>query len=202
MNWRTTAVLFVVLAGLVGFLVWQNQQEETAVLTDNPLPTVPATPVRTTLISTTNDGIEGLTITNLATGENVLFVQTTLGEWQQTEPTESAVISDTLNTAVAGLLNLTSTRTLNADENPLSAYGLDEPSHQISVLVDDEGTEQLIRVTLLVGDETAVGSSTYVQKEGDGRVHLLPAGIVENLLNLLIDPPLIEPTPPPSEQEG
>ena len=52
-----------------------------------------------------------------------------------------------------------------------------------------------MRITLLIGDQSPVGTTTYVLREGDGRIHLLPSGILENLINLLEEPPIPEEEP-------
>lgn len=192
MNWRTTGLLFLVLAGLIGYVVWDSRQEETAVSSTESTPEIPPTPVRVTLIATTNDSIQGIGIKDLAEDDEVLYTQAEPGAWQQTLPEESAVISATLNTAVSGILNLTSTRTLSADENDLSAYGLDAPAHQINIAINNAEEDRVVRVTLLVGNQTPVGTANYIIKEGDPRIHIVPNGLIENLTNLLTDPPLAD----------
>ena len=119
----------------------------------------------------------------------MLFTQPGADIWMQIEPEETAVYSNTISTAVAGIINLTSTRTLSANEE-LAAYGLEEPTHEINVVVNQPDVDQIIRVTLLVGDSSPVGTTTYVLREGDSRVHLIPSGIIENLINLLEEPPI------------
>lgn len=199
MNWRNTGILFVVFAGLVGYLLWQNQQGETAVPTPETAETIPPTPVRTSLIATTNDAVQGINIIDLNSDDEVLYVQSTPSDWLQITPEESEVISGTLNTAVSGILNLTSTRTLSGDENPLSAFGLDTPAHRINIAIGNVEADQTIRVSLFIGDITPVGNSYYVQKEGDSRVHIVPSGLIDNLIALLTDPPLVDASDTTSE---
>lgn len=192
MNWRTTAVLFVILAAIVGYLVWDGQREETAV---SPPPTtqpLPPTPASVTLISTLPDTITQLTVTNLISDTTVTLVQSEPAVWQQTVPEPAEVISATVNTAVAAFVNLNSSRTLAADENPLSAYGLDAPTHQIETLYQNDDGET-VRVTLLVGAATPTGSGYYVQKSGDPRPHIVPMGLINNLTALVDTPPRLEP---------
>lgn len=191
MNWRTTGILFIIVAALAGYLFWDTRQEDTAVPTPEAIEAPPPTPVRSTLISTTSENVQGLGITDLSNNSEIVFTQPAADIWLQIEPEETAVYSTTINTAVAGILNLTSTRTLPAEDD-LSPFGLDEPKHRISVVVNQPESGQIIRVTMLIGDETPVGTSTYVLREGDERIHLLPSGILENLINLLEEPP-IEP---------
>jgi hypothetical protein len=100
-----------------------------------------------------------------------------------------------MNTQVTGLINLQSNRSLPADLNPLSAYGLDEPDYEIKLTV--MGDEQSNTFTFLVGNETPAGEAFYVQKEGDSRVHIAPLGPIQNMINLIDNPPIPQPTATP-----
>lgn len=193
MNWRTTGILFIVLAIIVGYLLWDNQRDETAVEPSATTAPLPPTPVRVTLIATNPDALARLTITDLDDDSSVSFAQTEPAVWEQVEPAPSDVISGTINTAVFGLTNLISTRSLPADANPLDAYGLDAPTYTIETAYTND-SEQTIRVELQIGDPAPTGSGYYVLKNGDPRVHIVPTGLIDNLVNLLTDPPLLEPT--------
>ena len=184
MNWRTTAVLFVLLAGLVGYSVWDNQREPAPFVNSNPIPPPPPTPQTSTLVSTSSENVQFITIENLEEATEVAFAQDDVGEWLQTAPSETQVVSATLNTAVIGLINLRSSLTIPADANPLSAYGLDQPSHQITVSINQPEQNQSVQVRLLIGNLTPTESAYYVQKLGDARVHVLSVGIIDTLLDL------------------
>lgn len=197
MNWRTTGVLFLVLAAIIGYLVWDSRQAETAV---EPLATtapLPPTPQRVTLLAADAAAISRVTVIDMSDASRVALSQTEPSVWEQVEPTPSEVISATVNTAVFGLANLTSTRSLSADANPLSAYGLDQPTYTIETLYRNE-SDQTLRVTLLIGAPVPTGSGYYVLKEGDPRVHIVPTGLIDNLVNLLTNPPLQAPTDEPT----
>jgi hypothetical protein len=191
MNWRTTAVLFLIVLLLGGYVYYQSQQETELAAT--PTPAAP-TPERVALITNASvEQIERLDITRIEEGTTASFQRNGRGNWTRTVPTTTQVISQTLNTHVTGLINLRSSRSLAPDLNPLSAYGLEEPAYEIVLVATGEGDRRL-RYTLLVGDETPTGNSFYVQKRGDPQVYTVPKGSIENVIGLLDNPPLPEPT--------
>lgn len=187
MNWRTTAVLFLIVLLLGGYVYYQSQQETEPTAT----PTAAApTPARVALITGASvEQVERLDVTRFAEGTTASFQRDGRGNWTRTVPTTTQVISQTLNTQVTGLINLRSSRSLAPDLNPLSAYGLEEPAYEIVLVTAGEG-DQRLRFTLLVGDETPTGNSFYVQERGDPQVYVIPKGSIENVIGLLDNPPL------------
>ncbi|RMG92205.1 MAG: DUF4340 domain-containing protein [Chloroflexi bacterium] len=193
MNWRTTAVLFVILVLLGGYVFYQSRQEP---VTPTPTP-LPPTPERVPLVSedTTIEQVNTVSVRRLADNNHTTFFRDGQGNWLRTVPTQTVAISLTVNTQVTGLINLRSNRTFPPDLNPLAAYGLDEPTYEI--VLDTLQDEQLHRTVLLVGNKTPAGDAYYVQKKGDPRVHVVSAGVIQNMINLLENPPL-QPTPTPT----
>lgn len=189
MSWRTTAVLFIILVLLGGYVYYQNQRGPEPLPT--PTPGEPA-PERVRLIEATIDDVTRLDITRHEDGTHVSYSRDQVGEWMRTVPTTTVVLSTTMNLQVSALINTSSSRNLPPDLNPLSAYGLETPAYDIVVAIRGEN-EQINRHTLYVGDKTPTGTEYYVQREGDDRVHLVPFGPIEGMINLVDLPPLAEP---------
>ncbi len=195
MSGRTVVILFVVLlvVGAVALLV--NRQEESP----EPTPTLPPQTESVQLM----EGVEMATVSRLevrdeAGDRSIELLREPDGGWFQIYPTSTLAISQTVNTSVTSLLNLTSRRTLSPDENPLSAYGLDAPTYRIT-LAATTGEGGTARYVFLVGTETPGGDAYYVQKEGDPRVYLVSTFSLDNLAALLDDPPIPTPAPPISD---
>ncbi|MFQ5398902.1 MAG: DUF4340 domain-containing protein [Anaerolineae bacterium] len=190
MNWRTTAALLIVLIALGGYVYYQDQQEPEP----PPIPTaVAAPPAREPLFpGATINGVEQLEVTRREDGLMAIFVRDETGEWTRTVPTTTLVISQTLNTQVTGLINTSSTQRIAADANPLSVYGLDNPAYEIALTVT-RTDGKLVRYTLRVGNEVPTGNNFYIQRKGDGRMHVVPSGSIQNMINLLETPPLAGP---------
>lgn len=190
MNWRTTAVLFVILLALGGYLYYDSQREE------EPVEEVAVEATAVPVVNETFPLIEGLTITTVQTvtiqrssdSVEASFSQDAAGNWEQTTPQAQTVLSTTLTSQVTGYLTLTSNRVFAAEDNPLSAYGLETPAYQITL----SGSDQ--HHVLHVGNETPTKDGYYVQSGDDSRVFVVSKGSVDNLISLIDTPPL--PTEP------
>lgn len=190
MSWRTTAVLFVVLVALGGYLYYDSQQgEEAAEVLEEEVAPAP-------LVNETIALIDNLTITTVqevmvsrsSDSAKASYSQDAGGNWAQISPQPQTVLSATLSSQVTGYLNLTSNRVFSSADNPLSAYGLETPAYQITLSGGDQ------RHILYVGNETPTKDGYYVQSLGDPRVFVVGKGAVDNMINLIDNPPL--PTQP------
>jgi hypothetical protein len=186
-NWRWTAVLFGILALLAAFLVLQNQRQAAEEPTPFPTP-IPAVAL---LPSVEIEAVQRLEIRRVEDDFAATFVHDEDGSWARTVPTQTQVISQTMNTQLAGLLNLTAQSTLPEGANPLSAYGLDDPSYEITLVAIQDG--QAVRFAFLIGDETPTGSGYYLMRQGNPSVRVVLKVPIDNVTNLLDGPPLNEP---------
>lgn len=199
MSWRTTAVLLVILLALGGFVIYQNRQAG-----DAPESTPAATPAPT--VETIDpvpgalDDVRRLAIFRHADNTETEFTRSAEGDWFTTTLTATQVVSQTLNSAMSSLTAARLRRTLATDANPLSAYGLDAPSHTIIVTLKQETNADPISVTLTIGNETPAGDAYYLLIGEDSRVHLMSTVTLNNVLDLLDDPPepAVTPTPAPT----
>ena len=186
MNWRITAVLFLILVALGGYLYYDSQRGE------EPAEVVEEDAVPAPLINETIPLIDNLTITTVqevavsrsSDSVEASYSQDESGNWAQTSPQAQTVLSTTLNSQVTGYLNLTSNRVFSSADNPLSAYGLETPAYQITLSGGDQ------RHVLYVGNETPTKDGYYVQSLGDPRVFVVSKGAVDNIINLIDTPPL------------
>lgn len=194
MNWRTTAVLFVILAALAGYLYYDSQQEDDGAAEETTAVPTTETPVINQAVpllegAVIND-VRQLDVMRAEDGVVATFTHDGLGDWQQVAPEARAVLTTTMTTQVTGLVNLTSNRVLSSSENPLSAYGLEAPVYTLELGTLTEGVTKSYRLT--IGNETPTENGYYVQKPGDPRVYVVAKGTVDNMINLIEDPPLPE----------
>jgi hypothetical protein len=190
---RTTAILFVILLVVAGAAYYVSRQEPEAEETPTAVPTQPTTAL---VNGITTEGINLLEIRNLAEEDAAVFVQEA-GVWSQTVPTQTQVISATLNSYLQGMVLLTSRRTLPTSAGEPADFGFDSPIYEITLSATDEGGQSR-RFVLLVGDATAADDGYYMQREGDPRIHIVNKAVVDNLLTLLEMPPIPLPTPVPT----
>ncbi|MEI2611352.1 MAG: DUF4340 domain-containing protein [Candidatus Promineifilaceae bacterium] len=196
MNSRTTWILGVVLLVLVGYLVISNRTagEEAAEATVPPDPTpVPRTqvlpeteqvltPVRLELSGTDEEG-------NLI---NRVYMAGEGGIWAQIVPTATQLISGSIVSQATAMLNISSRLVLPADENPLSAYGLDDPTYVIIVVADRNG--ESVRYVFNVGATIVGETGYYLQRQGDERVYVVDRTAVDGAIALLTAVPVPPPT--------
>lgn len=198
MSGRTLGILFVLLVIIGGAAYFTSQQEP------EPEPVPTSAPRPETVVLVEGVLLEQVARLELRRAEDEAyssFLHEPTGGWFQTQPTQTALISTTMDTPVSTLINLSSRRTLGADDNPLSAYGLDEPQYEITLAANQEEAEGTILFHFLIGDETSTGNAYYVMKDGDPRVHLVAKFTVDNLLDLLDSPPVAPTAPPLSDTE-
>jgi hypothetical protein len=110
------------------------------------------------------------------------------------EGADITLVADDARLGAVGytLPDFTPTRTL---DNPgdLARFGLINPLYTITFILDN-GNEH----TMVVGSKAPASSAYYVQADGEEDVvHLLAATSLDPALNLVTDPPLLEPTPTP-----
>lgn len=198
MSGRNLAILFVIalILGGVVYLMSQDDGSETAVDPDAtaiPEPTPQVNLVQDTAVT----DVQRLEVTRLEDDFQVAFVREEDGSWFQVVPTETMVISSTMDSNLTRLVNMTSQSVLSADANPLSVYGLDNPQFEIVLVAQRDGDN--VRHVFTIGDKTPTGDRYYAQKKGDPRIHVLLSSTVESMTGLLEERPI---APPVSAEAG
>lgn len=192
MNWRTTAALFIVVVILGGVVYYLSQQEPEIPEVEGTVAPTP-TPLTNLVRDTTVNDVQRLEIRRFEDEMLVIFTQEE-GAWFQVVPTNTVVVSGTMISQVTRIVNMTSQSTLSAEDNPLSAYGLDNPQYEV-VLVSRRGEEN-VRFTFLIGNKTPTGDRYYIQRAGDPRVHVVLSSTLDSIIGLLDERPIPTPTPP------
>lgn len=202
MSGRTLAILFVVLLVLAGIVFVMSQDEGGDVAGVDPDATVAPTPTPqlNMVRDATIQDVVRLEVTRLEDDFQVAFIREENGDWFQVVPTDTQVISATMNSNVTRLVNMTSQTVISAEANPLTAYGLDAPQFEI-VLVTRRG-EDNVRHHFTIGSKTPTGDRYYAQKLGDPRIHVLLSSMVEGLTGLLEERPIPTPAAEPTAVGG
>ena len=192
MSWRTTGILFIVLVVVGGLVYLQSGQSES-----DTAEATPGSPIPAGVAIFEEVQLDNVVRVDIVANpdEEVSFSHEPDGAWFMTVPTATNVISQTVSNSLLGLINTSSRRSLSPDENPLEAYGLEDPAREINVAVQRE--DQVIRYKLFVGNETPAGDAYYVIEEGDPRVHLMTKSTLDAIFTLATDPPLPESLPTP-----
>src|SRR5439155_1141981 len=92
------------------------------------------------------------------------------GKWQLTQPIEVEADETTVINLLSALADVEVKRTLDEPPQDLALYGLNTPAVKLQVTLKDSKTLPAVAI----GEDTPVGFSVYVQKEGDPKIFLTP----------------------------
>lgn len=190
MSGRTTAVLFVILLLLAGFLIWQNQQEdESEIVTAHPT----RLPGPVTMLSDYSlADLHRLTITHLTTGESLDYLydpQEEQTRWRLAGGSDP-FLGGLLDMHMSAFMGLRYTRTIDITaQTNLADFGLDQPEYEIMLELRGENG-RIQPYTYYTGGRTIDGMGYYVRQEGvDDLIYIIPSGFISNIVNILDNPP-------------
>ncbi|HEY74397.1 MAG TPA: DUF4340 domain-containing protein [Thermoflexia bacterium] len=181
--WITTLALVGVAALLAAYIFLVEAKRE-------PPPEEGVMPTPAPLWEFEGGDLVEITVTRR---EQTAAVERSGDSWRMTAPEAGEADSNRLSGLAFQVAAIKPTRAL-ADVGDLSAYGLEEPEVQATLVLSDGTT-----INLNVGAENPRRTARYVQVEGDSLVYLITLTDVDGLLRLIDEPPYPPtPTPPPS----
>jgi hypothetical protein len=152
MRLRSTILLILVLAGLgayVYFVEYPKAEQEAK---------------KKTLFEFKADDATQLT---LDYGDHKIILKKTGNDWRLTAPLDAPADATTVKNLVSAIADCEVKRDLKDASPDLSLYGLDKPFVTVTVKVGDKDLP-----AFMVGKNTPVGFSTYVQRADDKKVQL------------------------------
>lgn len=164
MNFKTTLVLLLLLAGITGAYLWVQSIG----------PKGPASNATTPATLVSGRSFSQITVKRT---DQTIVLEKQDGRWRQTAPVRFPVASESIEELINAGLALSPRETFVFPENdeliaednqPLATFGLDPPRATISY-VSDTGTH-----SLRLGD-TNVAGSAYLQTQNDRNVYLVDA---------------------------
>ena len=185
MNFRNTAIAVVVLALLIGFLYYDQQQQAAA-------PTPTAAPL-TKVLDVNPDDVSGLQVSSAV---SLTVTHKDNGAWYMDAPTKEEADTARLNNVVTELSKLTATRSLTDTPSNLQPFGLITGTLTVSLTVKDKA--EVVRF----GNAVLQGSNYYAQHLGDPKVYLVSPSVygdAQQLLAQLPKKPTPTPTSPPTD---
>ena len=152
MRFRTTILLLLVLAGLGAYvyLVEYPRAEEEA--------------KKKTLFEFKADDATQLT---LDYGDHKIVLKKSGNDWRISEPIDAAADATSVKNLVNAIAECEVKRDLKDASTDLSTYGLDKPFVTITVKLGDKELP-----AFMVGKNTPIGFSTYLQRADDKKVQL------------------------------
>jgi len=183
---RPTWILLVVFAILVGF-AWFFQRYQ-ANKADNAATTTPTTSPAN-LYDLTNIQVDEINITDNAGDKIDLYRDSGSSNWAITDVPVDQADSFKIESISTQLLSLKIKETLTQTP-PLDSIGLVTPAYTITMATSDG-----MQIITYVGTQTAIGSGYYVRVDS-GQVVIVDKVVMDDVLNLLKNPPLL-PTATP-----
>jgi hypothetical protein len=187
-RWRFTGLLVLILGGLLAFAELSNRVPDYPVLPTLGPNVTPTILQSGELFPNAQPGaISRVMITDGKSGKRLIWTRTASG-WQATDGTGATVTVDLA--AVARSIQILATLRYNRalEESNVAPFGLS--GHGKAEIEFDTGSAVSNRVR--IGDDTPVDNLTYVQRDDDPTVYLVPSAPISLVTGAL---PIPSPTP-------
>ena len=168
MNFRTTLIIIVLLAGIGGtyYLFFQEPSDKTTANEKPPIHQV---------YGVTRDAVQQVEIAFAdAAYQNLKLVKDTTGNWRLTSPFQADADGEKVNQMLDDILNKRVKQTLDVTE--LTQYGLDTPSITLSLWTGEDSPT----ATFLIGKK-AINFSVYVKEKSEVHIFLIESSALDDL---------------------
>ena len=175
MNFRTTLIIIVLLAGISGayFLFFQQSPEETSANEKPPIHQVYGIP---------REKVQQMEIVFADTAyQDLKLVKDPMDNWQLESPFQADADSEKVNEMLDDLLNKRVKQTLEVTE--LMQYGLDTPSIILSLWTEQASPAV---TTFLIGKK-AINFSVYVKEKSEAHIFLIESSALDDLAKSTTD---------------
>ena len=169
MNFRTTFIIILLLAGMAGayFLFFQQSPEETST---NEKPSIHQA------YGITREKVRQVEVTFADTAyQDLKLVKDATGHWQLKNPFQADADNEKVNQMLDDMLNKRVKQTLEITE--LTKYGLDTPSITLSLWT--EQTSPAV-ATFSLGKKT-INFSVYAKEESEAHIFLIESSALDDL---------------------
>lgn len=170
MKMRQLLVATIVLAALAATLYWSNHRKPA---TDSV--SASSSTANLKVVALTQDDISKLEVKKKG-GDDVVLARSGASLWKITSPKPLIADQQTVSTILYDLSPLDGATLIDDKASDLKQFGLAEPSAQL-IATEKDGKTQ----TVLLGDETPTGDSSYVMLVGDPKVYSVSKNTKANL---------------------
>lgn len=158
-SFRSTLILLVVLAGLVGYIYFVESKKTTQ----------PAEEAKAKVFAVTADKIVELSV-RPPSGEATVLKKAD-GAWQIVQPVQSSADESEVSGLTSNIASLEIQRVVEENAGDLKQYGLAEP--KVDIGFKAAGDKDFHH--LLIGDKTATGGDLYARLQNGKNVFLISA---------------------------
>lgn len=169
MNFRTTLIIIVLLAGIAGayFLFLQQSPEDASTSEKPPIHQV---------YGITREKVQQVEVTFADTAyQDLKLVKDATGNWHLKNPFQADADSEKVNQMLDDMLNKRVKQTLEVPE--LTQYGLDTPSITLSLWTEQASPAV---TTFLIGKK-AINFSVYVKEKSEAHIFLIESSALDDL---------------------
>ena len=169
MNFRTTLIIIVLLAGIAGayFLFFQQSPEETS--TSERFPPIHQA------YGITSEKVQQMEVTFADTAyQDLKLAKDATGNWHLKNPFQVDADSEKVNELLDDILNKRIKQTLEVPA--LTQYGLDTPSITLSLWTEQASPA----ATFLIGKK-AINFSVYVKEKSESHIFLIESSALDDL---------------------
>ena len=169
MNFRTTLIIIVLLAGIAGayFLFFQQSPEDASTSEKPPLHQV---------YGITREKVQQIEITFADTAyQDLKLAKDATGNWQLKSPFQADTDSEKVDQMLDDMLNKRVKQTLEVPA--LTQYGLDTPSITLSLWTEQASPAV---TTFLIGKK-AINFSVYVKEKSEAHIFLIESSALDDL---------------------
>ncbi len=175
MNFKTTIVLLILLAGVGGYLFFTRDKgtTDTTTVTERQLVDVKKDDV-SKLAVTAADGRQ-LVLEKATDKGTAKSMSNTLGgaQWRMVQPVKAMADPSEVSSLIDAITGLKPTAAVPKGDAPRT--GLDKPQFKVELTANGKAT------TLLVGDKLAATGGMYVKVEGQDQAQVVPTDLYEKL---------------------
>jgi hypothetical protein len=151
---RNTLLLLLVLLALGGYLYWVE------------LPGQEREAEAKKLVALQKDQVTGITLTY--PDRTIALEKNAAGQWRLTKPVEADADAPVVTNMLTAIETAEVSRSLDDVGDKLASYGLQPPEATVALTLKDGKPFP----TLKIGKTTQIGSSAYLQKGDDPKVHI------------------------------
>lgn len=168
MNFRTTLIIIVLLAGIGGaYYLFFQEPSDKAVENEKP-------PIHQ-VYGVTRDAVQRVEIAFAdAAYQDLKLVKDTTDNWQLTEPLHADVDSEKVSQMLDDILNKRVKQTLEVTE--LAQYGLDAPSITLSLWTEGGAPTAIFSI-----GKKAINFSVYVKEKSETHIFLIESSALDDL---------------------
>ena len=168
MNFRTTLIIIVILAGIAGayFLFFQQSPENTSTNERPPIHQV---------YGITREQVQQMEVTFTDTAyQDLKLVKDAMGHWYLKNPFQADADSETVNQMLDDILNKRVKQTLEV--TALAQYGLDTPSITLSLWTEEASPAAVFSI-----GKKAINFSVYVKEKSEAHIFLIESSALDDL---------------------